>query len=150
MMRLLLSVVLFLSFSIHSFGQKSKKGFEYSGSKARFSMLGKSRMFSEGIKPLDYTIYWNKKKNTITVQAGAKDNWYEIQLSQVDTIHGHVTHIGMLKDLPKNASMEEREKAEVEVRFLMDKVTIKKGSARLEEYLLDGAKVWDDNKVSVN
>ena len=113
-------------------------------------MLGKSRMFSEGIKPLDYTIYWNKKKNTIAVQAGAKDNWYEIQLSQVDTIHGHVTHIGMLKDLPKNASMEEREKAEVEVRFLMDKVTIKKGGARLEEYLLDGAKVWDDNKVSVN
>lgn len=150
MMKLLISVVLFFSFSLNSFGQKSKKGFEYSGSKARFSMLGKSRMFSEGIKPLDYTIYWNKKKNTIAVQSGAKDNWCEIQLSQVDTIHGHVTHIGILKDFPKKSTTDEREKAEVEVRFLIDKVTIKKGGTKLEEYLLDGAKVWDDNKVSSN
>ena len=130
--------------------QKSKKGFEYSGSKVRFSMLGKSKMFSEGVKPMDYTIFWNKKKNIVSVNAGSKDLWYEIQLSQVDTIHGNVTHLGMLKDLDKAASLDEREKAKCEVRFLMDKITIKKGPARLEEYLLDGASIWDDNKVVTN
>ncbi|MCB0819884.1 MAG: hypothetical protein KDC13_04625 [Bacteroidetes bacterium] len=127
--------------------QKSKKGFEYSGTKVRYSMLGKSRMFSEGIKPIEYTIYWNKKKNTVAVQSGAKDTWYEIEIQQVDTIHGHVTHIGYLSGIGKNASDEEKEKARCEVRFLFDKVTIKKGPARLEEFLLEGATVWDDNKV---
>jgi hypothetical protein len=127
--------------------QKSKKGFEFSGSKTRYSMLGKSRMFSEGIKPVPYTIFWNKKKNTVAVQAGPKDTWYEILINQVDTVHGHVTHIGFLADLDKNASEEEKEKAKCEVRFQFDKVSIKKGPARLEEFLLEGASVWEDRTV---
>lgn len=147
-MKKIVHILLLLLFcSQVSQAQKSKKGFEYSGTKARYSMLGKSRMFSEGIKPLNYTIFWNKKKNTISVQAGNKDTWYEIQVSQVDTVHGHVTHIGYLSDLPKNASEEEKEKARCEVRFQFDKVSIKKGPARLEEFLLEGALVWEDNKV---
>jgi accessory colonization factor AcfC len=110
-------------------------------------MLGKSRMFSEGIKPVPYTIFWNKKKNTVAVQAGPKDTWYEILINQVDTVHGHVTHIGFLADLDKNASEEEKEKAKCEVRFQFDKVSIKKGPARLEEFLLEGASVWEDRTV---
>ncbi|MEX1189622.1 MAG: hypothetical protein WED33_10215 [Bacteroidia bacterium] len=148
MTRLILSIFLSLLLISPLSAQNSKKGFEYSGSKVRFSMLGKSRMFSEGVKPMDYTIYWNKKKNTVSVNAGSKEGWYQIQISQVDTIHGHVTHIGFLSDLDKNATEEDKEKAKCEIRFLMDKVTVKKGAARLEEFLLDGAIVWDDNKVT--
>jgi hypothetical protein len=143
--------ILFLFLALLSFSgvyaQKSKKGFEFSGSQARYSMLGKSRMFSEGVKPVTYTIFWNKKKNTIAVQAGPKDSWYEIQINQVDTVHGHVTHIGYLTDLSKSASEEEKEKAKCEIRFHFDKVSIKKGPARLEEYLLEGATVWEDRTV---
>jgi hypothetical protein len=150
MNKLIPSILLSLLVSFNLSAQKSKKGFEYTGSKVRFSMLGKSRMFSEGVKSMDYTIYWNKKKNIVSVNAGSKDLWYEIQLSQVDTIHGHVTHLGSLKNSDKGASPEEKEKAKCEVRFLMDKITVKKGPARLEEYLLEGATVWDDNKVVSN
>jgi hypothetical protein len=127
--------------------QNSKKGFEYTGSKVRVSMLGKSRMFSEGVKSVDYTIYWNKKKNSVTVNSGPKEKWYSINISQVDTIHGNVTHIGMLDSIEKNADEEQKKKAACEVRFLLDRITIKIGDARLEEFLLEGASVWDDNKV---
>jgi len=110
MNKLIPSILLSLLVSFNLSAQKSKKGFEYTGSKVRFSMLGKSRMFSEGVKSMDYTIYWNKKKNIVSVNAGSKDLWYEIQLSQVDTIHGHVTHLGSLKNSDKGASPEEKEK----------------------------------------
>lgn len=131
-----------------AFAQNSKKGFEYSGTKTRYSMLGKSRMFSEGIKTTQYTVYWNKKKNTVQVNAGPKEKWYTIQIVQVDTIHGNVTHVGYLEDVAKSSDMEAKAKGRCEVRFLMDKITIKIGEARLEEFLLDGALIWDDNKVS--
>jgi hypothetical protein len=34
------------------------------------------------------------------------------------------------------------------VRFLMDKVSIKIGESRLEEYLLDGATIWEDKQIA--
>jgi hypothetical protein len=145
-----LSIVLLFIFVLQSKAQNSKKGFEYTGSKTRVSMLGKSRMFSEGVKATDYTIYWNKKKNSITVNSGPKEKWYSISLTQVDTIHGNVTHIGILDSVDKSADEETRKKSMCEVRFLLDRITIKIGEARLEEYLVEGATVWDDSKVTVN
>lgn len=147
MKRILFLLTLFI-LSLNSQAQ-SRKGIEYTGTKARYSMLGKSRMFSEGIKPLNYSVYWNKKKNTIAVNAGAKDKWYTIELNGVDTIQGNVTYIGYLEGLEKEIDSEKKAKGKCEVRFLMDKVSIKIGDARLEEYLLDGATVWDDKPVSV-
>jgi len=145
-----LAIVFLFILVSQSKAQNSKKGFEYTGSKTRVSMLGKSRMFSEGVKAVDYTVYWNKKKNTIAVNAGPKDKWYSINLTQIDTIHGNVTHIGMLDSIDKNADDETRRKALCEVRFLLDRITIKIGEARLEEFLVEGASVWDDNKVTIN
>jgi len=127
--------------------QNSRKGFEYTGTKARYSFLGKSKMFSEGVKPLEYTIYWNKKKNTITVNAGPKEKWYTINLSGLDTIHGNIAYVGMLDGIANNADQETLAKSRCEVRFLIDKVSIKIGESKLEEYLLDGALVWDDHKT---
>lgn len=147
-MKRVLFLLTLLLFSVISQAQ-SRKGIEYSGTKARYSMLGKSRMFSEGIKPLNYSIYWNKKKNTLTVNAGPKDKWYTIELNGVDTIQGNVTYVGLLEGLEKEVDAEKKAKGKCEVRFLMDKVSIKIGDARLEEYLLDGATVWDDKPVSV-
>lgn len=146
-MRVLFLFTLF-SLSVITHAQ-SRKGIEYSGTKARYSMLGKSRMFSEGIKPLTYSIFWNKKKSTITVNAGPKDKWYVIELSGVDTIQGNVTYVGLLEGLEKESDEAKKAKGKCEVRFLMDKVSIKIGDARLEEYLLDGATVWEDKPVSV-
>ena len=135
-------LVLFVSFS--SAAQHSKKGFEYTGTKARYSMLGKSRMFSEGIKPLEYTIYWNKKKNLITVNAGPKEKWYVIELTSLDTIQGNLTHSGYIEGMEKEPDAEKRSKSKCEVRILLDKISIKIGESRLEEYLIDGANVWND------
>ena len=104
-------------------------------------------MFSEGVKPLEYTIYWNKKKNTITVNAGPKEKWYTINLSGLDTIHGNIAYVGMLDGIANNADQETLAKSRCEVRFLIDKVSIKIGESKLEEYLLDGALVWDDHKT---
>jgi accessory colonization factor AcfC len=147
-MKIIKLLIIILAFSTNQLiAQNSKKGFEYSGSKVRISMLGKSRMFSEGVKPVDFTIYWNKKKNIVLVNSGPKEKWYSININQVDTIHGNVTHIGMLDSIEKNADDEQRKKATCEVRFLLDKITVKIGDARLEEFLLEGASVWDDNKV---
>ena len=147
-MKPILMLCLFLAGSfVQLSAQNSRKGFEYSGTKARYSFLGKSKMFSEGVKPMPYTIYWNKKKNTVVVQAGPKDKWYTIQLSSVDTIHGQITQIGMLDGVDANAGPEILAKSRCEVRFLIDKVAVKIGESKLEEYLLDGALVWDDRKT---
>jgi hypothetical protein len=127
---------------------QSRKGIEYTGTKARFSMIGKSKMFSEGVKQLEYTIFWNKKKNEVTVNAGAKDKWYVIELTGVDTIMGNVTQVGRLEGTEKETDFEKIKKSRCEVRFLMDKISIKIGESKLEEYLLDGAKVWDDKEIS--
>ena len=127
---------------------QSRKGIEYTGTKARFSMIGKSKMFSEGVKQLEYTIFWNKKKNEVTVNAGAKDKWHVIELTGVDTIMGNVTQVGRLEGTEKETDFEKIKKSRCEVRFLMDKISIKIGESKLEEYLLDGAKVWDDKEIS--
>jgi hypothetical protein len=127
---------------------QSRKGTEYSGTKARFSMIGKSKMFSEGVKPLTYSIYWNKKKNVVTVNAGAKEKWYVIELTGVDTIMGNVTQVGRLEGTEKETDFEKIKKSRCEVRFLMDKVSIKIGESRLEEYLLDGATIWEDKQIA--
>jgi hypothetical protein len=130
--------------SIAAFSQNSRKGFEYSGTKARYSMLGKSRMFSEGIKPTEFSVFWNKKKNTFTVNAGPKEKWYVIELTGLDTIQGNLTHIGFLEGMEKETDLEKRAKSKCEVRILLDKISIKIGESRLEEYLIDGASVWND------
>jgi len=104
---------------------QSRKGIEYSGTKARFSMIGKSKMFSEGVKQLEYSIFWNKKKNEVTVNAGAKDKWYVIELTGVDTIMGNVTQVGRLEGTEKETDFEKIKKSRCEVRFLMDKISIK-------------------------
>jgi hypothetical protein len=127
--------------------QNSKKGFEFTGTKARYSFLGKSKMFSEGVKTVEYSIYWNKKKNIITVNAGPKEKWYTIQITGIDTIHGNITQIGMLEGIDSQADAETIAKSKCEVRFLIDKISIKIGESKLEEYLLDGALVWDDRKT---
>jgi len=143
-----LTLLFFLLLSTSGvYAQQSKKGFEYTGTKARFSMFGKSKMFSEGIKPLPYTIYWNKKKNTIQVNAGAKDKWYTIELTGTDTIQGNITIIGRLEGTEKETDFTKITKGRYEIRFMVDKVSIKVGDARLEEYLLDGAAVWADQPV---
>lgn len=147
-MKQLFTLLLLIGLCIGGIGQ-SRKGTEFTGTKARYSMLGKSRMFSEGIKPIPYSIYWNKKKNVLTVNAGPKEKWYTIELTDIDTIQGNVTHMGMLEELSKETDPEKRAKGKCEVRFLMDKVSIKIGEARLEEYLLDGATVWEDKPVTV-
>jgi hypothetical protein len=139
-------LVFFLQLSILS--AQSRKGIEYSGTKARFSMIGKSKMFSEGVKPLTYSIYWNKKKNEISVNAGPKDKWYVIELTGVDTIMGNVTQVGRLEGTEKETDLEKIRKSRCEVRFLMDKVSIKIGESRLEEYLLDGALIWEDKQIA--
>ena len=150
MKNLSLILLLIITVSTSAFAQRSKKGFEFTGTKTRVSLIGKSKMFSEGVKPLNYTIYWNKKKNLIQVNAGEKENWYTIALSQVDTIHGNVTHIGYLDGTTKNPDATSPDKNRCEVRFLIDKVSIKRGEARIEEYLLDGASIWDDRPTSSN
>jgi hypothetical protein len=148
-MKQLFTILLLIGLCLSGIAQ-NRKGTEFSGTKARYSMLGKSRMFSEGIKPLTYSIYWNKKKNILTVNAGPKEKWYTIELTGVDTIQGNVTHLGVLEELSKETDAEKRTKGKCEVRFLMDKVSIKIGEARLEEYLLDGATVWEDKPVTVS
>jgi hypothetical protein len=140
--------LLFLLPSHLIIAQQSKKGFEYSGSKTRVSLIGKSKMFSEGVKSVNYSIYWNKKKNTIQVNAGEKDTWYMIRLTKVDTIQGVETHIGYLEGTSPNPDASVPDKNRFEIRFLMDRVTIKKGEARLEEFLVDGATVWNDQVIS--
>lgn len=127
---------------------QSRKGVEYSGTKARFSMIGKSKMFSEGVKPLTYSVYWNKKKNVISVNAGPKEKWYTIELTGVDTIMGNITQVGRLEGTDKETDFEKIKKSRCEVRFLMDKVSIKIGDSRLEEYLIDGATIWEDKQIA--
>lgn len=145
------SIVTFLvvfTLQVSMLNAQSRKGVEYSGTKARFSMIGKSKMFSEGVKPLPYSIYWNKKKNQIAVNGGSKDKWYVIELTGVDTIMGNVTQVGRLEGTEKETDFEKIKKSRCEVRFLMDKVSIKIGESRLEEYLLDGASVWEDKQIA--
>lgn len=124
--------------------QKSKKGFEYAGTKARFSLIGKSKMLSEGIKPLDFQIFWDKKKNVITVNAGPKEKWYSIMIEKLDTLYGQEVYIGIHSDAKKDKAPENQQKYLSEVKFLIDRVSIKIGEGKLEEYLLDGAKIWGE------
>ena len=143
-------VTFFLVFCLQStlLLAQSRKGIEYTGTKARFSMIGKSKMFSEGVKQLNYSIYWNKKKNEITVNGGDKAKWYVIELTGVDTIMGNVTQVGRLEGTEKETDFEKIKKSRCEVRFLMDKISIKIGESKLEEYLLDGANVWEDKEIA--
>ena len=139
----------FFLFSTHLImAQHSKKGFEYSGVKTRVSLIGKSKMFSEGVKPVNFTIYWNKKKNTIQVNAGEKDTWYTIVISKVDTIQGVETHVGYLEGTTPNTDKAAPDKNRFEIKFQMDRISIKKGEARIEEFLVDGATVWNDQTIS--
>jgi hypothetical protein len=144
--KLLLALFLFSSHLI--IAQHSKKGFEYSGVKTRVSLIGKSKMFSEGVKSVNYTIYWNKKKNSIQVNAGEKDTWYTILLTKVDTIQGTETHIGYLEGTAPIKDSAVPDKNRFEIKFQMDRISIKKGEARLEEFLIDGATVWNDQTIS--
>ena len=148
MKKITLLLVLFFFTSHLIIAQHSKKGFEYSGIKTRVSLIGKSKMFSEGVKSVNYTIYWNKKKNTIQVNAGEKETWYTILLTKVDTIHGVETHIGYLEGSTPSSDSSIPDKNRFEVKFQMDRISIKKGEARLEEFLVDGATVWNDQKIS--
>lgn len=147
-MKFPLSILLFFFVQVSFVDAQSRKGVEYSGTKVRFSMIGKSKMFSEGVKPLVYSIYWNKKKNEISVNAGPKEKWFVIELTGIDTIMGNVTQIGRLEGTEKETDFEKIKKSRCEVRFLMDKISIKVGESRLEEYLLDGAVVWEDKSIA--
>ena len=106
-------------------------------------------MFSEGVKPVNFTIYWNKKKNTIQVNAGEKDTWYTINLTKVDTIQGVEIHVGYLEGTSPNIDASIPDKNRYEIRFQMDRITIKKGEARLEDFLIDGATIWNDQTISI-
>ena len=145
--KLLLALFLFSTHLI--FAQHSKKGFEYSGIKNRVTLIGKSKMFSEGVKSVNFTIYWNKKKNTIQVNAGEKDTWYTILLSKVYTIQGVETHIGYLEGTTPITDALSPDKNRFEVKFQMDRISIKKGEALIEEFLVDGATIWNDQTISI-
>jgi hypothetical protein len=147
-MNLRYSLTLFAFVLTLGLSAQNRKGTEYSGTKARYSFLSKSKMFSEGVKPLEYSVYWNKKKNEVSVLAGAKEKWYLIELTGVDTIMGHVTYVGRLAGTANETDPEKIAKSRCEVRFLMDKISIKIGEGKLEEFLLDGAIVWDDKKIA--
>jgi hypothetical protein len=148
MKNITLLLALFLLSSHLVIAQHSKKGFEYSGVKTRVSLIGKSKMFSEGVKTVSFTIFWNKKKNTIQVNAGEKDTWYTILLTKVDTIQGVETHVGYLEGTTPNLDVSIPDKNRYEIRFQMDRITIKKGESRLEEFLVDGATIWNDQAIS--
>jgi hypothetical protein len=148
MKKITLLLALFLFSSHLIIAQHSKKGFEYSGIKTRVSLIGKSKMFSEGVKSVNFAIYWNKKKNTIQVNAGEKDTWYTILLTKVDTIQGVETHIGYLEGTTPNSDTSIPDKNRFEIRFQMDRISIKKGEARIEDFLIDGATVWNDQTIS--
>jgi hypothetical protein len=142
--------VLFLIFLTATpvFAQKSKKGFEYSGTQIRNSFIGKSKMFSEGIKPVNYSIFWNKKKNIIQVNAGPDDKWYTITIEKVDTAQGTQVQIGRITTLPETAENVKKADAVCEIKFQIDRIYIKIGDAKIEEFLLDGATIWDDQKIT--
>jgi hypothetical protein len=127
---------------------QSKKGVEYSGTKARYSLLGKSKVFSEGVKTMEFNLLWNKKKNVINVMAGPKDKWYDIALTGTDTVNGSFVYTGIISSAEKETDAEKRKQAQCEIKFLVDKIIIKIGEARLEEYLLDGAKVWANKPIT--
>ena len=139
-------IVLSLLFSLGVSAQ-SRKGVEYSGTKARNSMIGKSKIFSEGVKSVEYEIFFNKKKNTVTVNAGPKDKWYAVEITGQDTIGGSLVYIGRLEGSEKETDVQKIAKSRCEIRFQLDKVSIKIGESKLEEYLLDGAKVWEDKPL---
>jgi hypothetical protein len=61
---------------------------------------------------------------------------------------GNVTQIGRLEGTDKETDFEKIKKSRCEVRFMMDKVSIKIGESRLEEYLLDGAVIWEDKQIA--
>ena len=144
---LFLILLLFTTLSTAT-AQKSKKGFEYSGTQIRNSFIGKSKMFSEGIKPVAYTVFWNKKKNTLQVNAGPEDKWYGISIDKVDTIQGMQVQIGRITTLPETPENVKKADAVCEIKFQLDRIYIKIGEAKIEEYLLDGATVWDDQKIT--
>ena len=149
MKKITLLLSLFLMSTHLIIAQHSKKGFEYSGVKTRVSLIGKSKMFSEGVKSVNFTIYWNKKKNTIQVNSGEKSTWYTILLTKVDTIQGVETHVGYLEGTSPNTDKSIPDKNRFEIKFQMDRISIKKGEARLEEFLIDGATVWNDQEISI-
>ena len=126
---------------------QSRKGVEYAGTKARNSMIGKSKIFSEGVKNVEFEIFFNKKKNTVTVNAGPKDKWYTVEITGQDTIGGSLVYIGRLEGTEKETDVQKIAKSRCEIRFQLDKVSIKIGESKLEEYLLDGAKVWEDKPL---
>jgi hypothetical protein len=143
---ILISVCLFIANS--SEAQKSKKGFEYSGTQSRNSFIGKSKLFSEGVKPIPYSIFWNKKKNSIQVNSGSEDKWYTILIDKLDTLQGSQVQVGHISELPETPENVKKINAVCEVKFMIDKISIKIGDAKIEEYLLDGATIWDDQKIS--
>jgi len=145
--KLLILFLLFIGFST-AIAQKSKKGFEYSGTQIRNSFVGKSKMFSEGIKPVSYSIFWNKKKNTLQVNAGPEDRWYTITVDKIDTVQGLQVHIGHISTMPETAENVKKADAVCEIKFQIDRIYIKIGEAKIEEYLLDGATIWDDQKIA--
>jgi hypothetical protein len=148
-MKNILYLTLLFSVALNiAIAQKSKKGFEYSGTKIRNSFIGKSKMFSEGIKPIEYSIFWNKKKNIIQVNAGTEDKWYSITIDKVDTVQGTQVQIGHLSTLPETAENVKKMDAICEVKFQMDRIFIKIAESKIEEYLLEGASIWDDQKIA--
>jgi hypothetical protein len=143
-MRFIKILTLLLLFTSTAQAQKSKKGFEYAGTKARFSLIGKSKMLSEGVKAYDFQIFWDKKKNIVTVNAGPKEKWYSIQLTGLDTVYGQVLNIGLHSDAKKDKAPENQGKYRCEVKFLIDRVSIKIGEGKLEEYLIEGSTKWGE------
>lgn len=125
--------------------QKSKKGFEYSGTKARFSVIGKSTIISEPIKNYPFSVFWNKKKSYIKVEAGDKSKHYQIQLIAQDSlIYGQPTQVGFINGGEKLPAGPEKDKLKCEIRFQLEKISIKIGEAKIEDYLLDGSTVWGE------
>lgn len=134
-----------LIFNGFTYGQKSKKGFEYSGTKTRVSVIGKSTIFSEAIKSNNFTIYWNKKKSYIKVETTDKSKWYQVNLVAQDSIiFGQATQVGYINGGEKLPDGPEKDKLKCEIRFQLEKISIKIGEARIEDFLLDGSTVWGE------
>ena len=60
---------------------------------------------------------------------------------------GSLVYIGRLEGTEKETDVQKIAKSRCEIRFQLDKVSIKIGESKLEEYLLDGAKVWEDKPL---
>ena len=76
------------------------------------------------------------------------DTWYTFYFTKIDTIQRTEKHIGSLEGSTPISDISAPFKNRCEIKFQMDRISIKKGEARIKEFLVDGATVWNNQKIS--